>query len=106
MSKFDLNGQTVTLDLEQLKKVLEAAMYTAKLEVERQSKEIEDALFAASATKSDVGSYQQLNRANCAREYLVRATVAYSDALEAYYHVVEATRREEVKTWYSSNKGK
>ena len=111
-TKWDLCGDEATIDLFALKSVLEQAVANAKNELQRQEREIQDHFEVAFRSKFDKTNklgkyngdeYSALCAANTHREWLVNAAIAYSDAIQAYFHIVEAIKRDEIKIYRGSD---
>jgi len=98
--QFDMCAGTVTLDLVQLKQVVGCAMSNARNELDRVEAEIRSLIEQACTAerKEDTHEhYRLLCNANTSREYLARYARQYSEAIQAYFHICEAIKREEVK---------
>jgi hypothetical protein len=100
---FDMDGTGVALDLGKLQLVLARAVGDARNELEREINTIRDemdAAFTARVTRAELSNEQRnkqeylgLCHANTHREWMLRSATAYADAIEAYFHVVEARKR-------------
>jgi hypothetical protein len=98
-NKFNMSAGTVTLDLKTLESTLGHSVRVAGQEVYRNYSEIQSLLEAACFAKNDGDEqtrYSRLCNANTHRQWLVQAAYEYADVIEAYFHVIEAVRREEV----------
>lgn len=95
-----MSAGTVTLDLNALSQVLGTAVRVAKDNLYRDMTEIQNDLEAsarAGANGDWETHYRKLCNANTHREYVVSSAKQYADAVEAYFHVCEAIKREEVE---------
>ncbi len=95
----DMNGQSVTLDLNQINAVLDDAVYELHDRLQRELSKINEEIRTASIELSRGDShahYLGLSHANTGRDRLVRTAQKLSDAIHSKFHVAEAIKRDEV----------
>jgi len=95
----NMNGQTVTLDLNKINAVLDSAVYELHDRLQRELGKIKDEIRTAHIALSRGDShahYLGLSHANTGRDSLVRTAQNLSEAIHAKFHVAEAIKRDEV----------
>ena len=97
-SRFDMCGSSVTLDLVAINNVLAAAVADALENLNQELATIRECLSDAHSAKyngDEHENYRRLCNANTHREWLMNKAQRLSDAIEAHYHVNEATKRDQ-----------
>jgi hypothetical protein len=95
----NMNGQTVTLDLNKINKVLDSAVFELHDRLQRELGKINEEIRSAHIAESRGESQQHylgLCHANTGRDSLVRVAQNLSEAIHAKFHVAEAIKRESV----------
>jgi len=98
--QFSMRAGTVTLDLVQLKQVVGCAMSNARNELNRVEREMFSLLERACRAERDGDThehYRLLCNANTSKGDLVRYARQYEEAVEAYFHVCEAIKRDRIE---------
>ncbi|OYW73580.1 MAG: hypothetical protein B7Z37_20940 [Verrucomicrobia bacterium 12-59-8] len=96
----NMNGAVVTLDLNVIDKVLDAAVFELHDRLQRELHDINEHIRSAhlAALRGDLEDqhYLGLCRANTGRESLAKVALSLADAIHAKFHVAEAIKRQEV----------
>ena len=98
MNKNDCSAGLVKLDLDEMIKVCGYAIKNAKIEMERQKRQIEEHLFQASRSDTPRDSqFRHLCNANTETDYFKRSSKEYADSVSQYFYLVEAKNREDIQ---------
>ncbi len=98
--RFSMCAGEVTLDLVQMKEVASAAIGNARNELSRTEGRLRDLLeraYVAELKGETHEHYLALCNANTERQYLERYARQYAEAIQAYFYLSEAIKRDTVK---------
>ena len=98
--RFDISAGTVTLDLAQLRTVCAIAMRNTRMGINRMENDVLNQLDLAHRAErggDEQEHYIRLSAANASAQRLSEFALEYAAAVQAYFHICEAIKREEVK---------
>jgi len=97
-TKNDCSAGLVKLDLDQLIKVCGYAVAESRNEMNRQQRSIDEHLFQAfRLDESEHEHYRHLCNAHSESDYFLQAAKQYAEAVDQYFYLREAKKREEIR---------
>ncbi len=97
--QFDMSAGTVKLDLIQLRTICAIAMRNTRMGINRMENDVLNQLELAHCAERSGGEqehYIKLSAANASAQRLSEFASEYAAAVQAYFHVCEALKREKV----------